>query len=289
MMTTKQLITSSHPKGIDATAKWNAVYNKQKLNDQSAQNLNESKYFWKDLGYLIKEHSAIGKYGKEIVYSGLNYGDRYKPMPLLEQIAFIANTFGLNKENAVEYSKKLNKLPEGAEEWFAIPKISSIAEKKFRSIISYEEQYCEAVKLLLRKSNIANGDNWDESILPDIFRQSSRTRCFFEQLENDQFGDILIIGGQFGLRYRGSSARRANELLKNSENEFGLGAFAVGCMLLGTRRLDTVGNLDCSCFGDIYQPDSIPTFWARNDGLGFEFADNTANHDNGLVSGFLPK
>ena len=65
MTTQKQtLITSNDRKGQDATAKWIAAYNKAQLTDGadgSAQRLNESKKFWKELALLIREHSKPDK------------------------------------------------------------------------------------------------------------------------------------------------------------------------------------------------------------------------------------
>ncbi len=61
---TQKLITSNDPKGQDATAKWIAAYNKAQLTDGadgSAQRLNESKKFWKELALLIEEHSKPDK------------------------------------------------------------------------------------------------------------------------------------------------------------------------------------------------------------------------------------
>jgi len=42
--------------------------------------------------------------------------------------------------------------------------------------------------------------------------------------------DILVVPAQFGLRHRGRSVRRVREVM--NANEFGLGVFAIGIMLL---------------------------------------------------------
>jgi hypothetical protein len=109
MMTTKKLITSDDPKGLDATAKWRAVYNKQQLTDGadgSAQRLNESREFWKELGELIQKHSATNQYANEVVSSNYTYPKEYKgPKPIAEQVNTIATMFGLDPTQALEFAK----------------------------------------------------------------------------------------------------------------------------------------------------------------------------------------
>ncbi|MCD8508438.1 MAG: hypothetical protein LRY42_03530 [Candidatus Pacebacteria bacterium] len=186
------MITSDDPKGLDATAKWRAVYNKQQLTDGadgSAQRLNESREFWKELGELIQKHSATNQYANEVVSSNYTYPKEYKgPKSITEQVKTIATMFGLDPAQALEFAKNLPTLPEGAEGWFAIPKVSAVAKQQFPAITDKAEQYCEAVKLVHTKLaesrsfyNYRNGE-----IVPNKLRQHARTVDFLEHLESEQ-------------------------------------------------------------------------------------------------------
>ena len=300
-MTTKKLITSDDPKGLDATAKWRAVYNKQQLTDGadgSAQRLNESREFWKELGELIQKHSATNQYANEVVSSNYTYPKEYKgPKSIAEQVKTIATTFGLNPTQALEFAKNLPTLPEGAEGWFAIPKVSAVAKQQFPAITDKAEQYCEAVKLVHTKLaesrsfyNYRNGE-----IVPNKLRQHARTMDFLGHLESEQQGDILIIAVQYGMRHRGKSVRRARETFAG--NEFGLGAFAIGCMaLVHPERYVRWEELDTDCAGDEFAPGAdggfsrSPFFCFGGGGLEFSTIGVSGAYGSyGSVSGFVPQ
>jgi len=72
----------------------------------------------------------------------------------------------------------------------------------------------------------------------------------FQELAHEQKGhDILIVAAQLGLRHSGRSVRRAREVFKH--NEFGLGTFAAGCMLLvHPKRFVRRRKLNLDCSGD---------------------------------------
>jgi len=298
MMTTKKLITSDDPKGLDATAKWRAVYNKQQLTDGSAQRLNESREFLKELAELIQKHSATNQYANEVVSSNYTYPKEYKgPKPIAEQVQTIATMFGLDPTQALEFAKNLPTLSYGAEGWFAIPKVSAIAKKGLPAITDKAEQYCEAVKLVHTKlaesrsfTNYRNG-----GIVPSKLRQHARTVDFLEHLESEQQGDILIIAVQYGMRHRGKSVRRARETF--ASNEFGLGAFAIGCMaLVHPERYVRWEELATDCAGDEFAPGAggafseAPVFSFDDDELRFGTSDvSLALGRYGTVSGFAPQ
>lgn len=264
-MTTKKLITSDDPKGLDATAKFRAIYNKQQLTDGadgSAQRLNESREFWKELGNLIQKHSVANQYVKEVVSSNYTYPKEYNgPKSIEMQIGMLVTQWGLDPKEALEFVKNLPALPEGTEGWFAIPKVSSVAKKFFSAITDPAEQYCEAVKLAHKKiADSRNFQNYREGeIVPSKLRQHARTVDFLEQLEKEQPGDILIIAVQYGMRHRGKSVRRARETF--ASNEFGLSSFIVCCMaLVHPERLVRFDELDTDCAGDEFSPDADGAF-----------------------------
>ncbi|MCX6753690.1 MAG: hypothetical protein NTV03_01380 [Candidatus Nomurabacteria bacterium] len=301
MMTTKKLITSDDPKGLDASAKWRGVYNKTKLTDGadgSAQRLNESREFWKELGELIVKHSTTNQFANEVASSSYTYPSEYKgSKPIDEQIRTVASLFGLDWTEAMEFAKNLPTLPEGAEGWFAIPKVSAVGKKFFPAITDPAQQYCEVVKLVHTK--LAESRSFynyrDGEIVPSKLRQHSRTVDFLEHLEAEQAGDILILAVQYGMKHRGESVRRARETFAG--NEFGLTSFVLGCMaLVHPERFVRWEELDTDCAGDEFSPvaDGVfsraPFFYFGNDRLRFgAYGVSDAFGYFGAASGFVPQ
>jgi hypothetical protein len=149
----------------------------------------------------------------------------------------------------------------GAERWFAIPKWQTIAPT-----------YGEAVeKVLAKLSETRKGKfkNWREGELgSNYLKQSAKTEKTFQTLGDEQKDhDILVVAAQFGLRHRGRSVRRAREVMQ--VNEYGLGAFAVGIVLLThPERLMNYDDLYIDCAGDEYAPAADGDF-SRAPILGF--------------------
>ena len=254
--------------------------------------------FQSELKKLVERFSITNQYESEVVSSNYTYPKEYKgPKPIAQQVKTIATMFGLDGAQALEFAKNLPTLPEGAEGWFAIPKVSAVA-KQFPAITDKAEQYCEAVKLVHTKladsrsffTNYLNGE-----IVPSKLRQHARTATFLENLEAEQTGDILIIAVQYGMRHRGKSVRRARETF--ASNEFGLGAFAIGCMaLVHPERYVRWEELDTDCAGDEFAPDAggvfseAPFFRFRYYGLVFGAGGVSYAYVRcGSVSGFVPQ
>lgn len=300
-MTAKKLITSDDPKGRQTTDLFRGAYNKAQLTEEQAQRLNENRggEFTTELLQLIQKHSTTNQYANEVVFSNYTYPKEYKgPKPIAEQVQTIASMFGLDPTQALEFAKNLPTLPEGDEGWFgwfAIPKVSAVAKKHFPAIADKAEQYCEAVKLVHTKladsrsfTNYRNGE-----IVPSKVRQHAHTVNFMEQVEAEQQGDILIIAVQYGMRHRGKSVRRARETF--ASNEFGLGAFAIGCMaLVHPERYVRLQELDTDCAGDEFAPDAdgvfsrAPVFRFYGGKLEFGTYDvSIADGRCGSVSGFV--
>jgi len=213
---------------------------------------------------IVLEMTTTNQYANEVVSSSYTYPKEYKMKLIEEQVKFITEKFGLDPTSALEFIKTLPALPDGAEGWFAIPKVSSVAKKHFPAITDSAEQYCEAVKLVHSKlaesrsfTNYRNGE-----IVPSKLRVHARTAGLLEELENQQQGDILILAVQYGMRHRGKSVRRARETF--SGNEFGLTSFALGCMaLVHPERYVRWEELDTDCAGDEFAPDAGGVFsWA---------------------------
>jgi hypothetical protein len=236
----------------------------------------------------LKDLSVSDKYEDEEVKSNYGYLSGYKkPKGVTEQTNILRQLFpgiGFADEKLAE-----REVPKNADDgWFAIPKWQSLAPT-----------YGEAVQLVLNKlKETRNGAfyNYREGELgPDQLRQSAKTASVFQKLAEEQDGfDILVVAAQFGLRHRGRSVRRVREILLG--NEFGLGAFAIGIMLLThPERLNHYDDLWIDCAGDEFAPAAdgrfwhAPVFYFDDDGLKFSTSDVSNAHEYyGSVSGFLP-
>jgi hypothetical protein len=238
------LITSRDPKGRQATSIFEAAYNDAKLDDASAQRLNEHGGELKgNILKLIRELSDNKQFADEEVRSSYTYPKKYTgPKPIEDQIEALAKIFGLDPSHALEHAKHLPQLLEGAEGWFAIPRWEKVAP-------TYNEAVERMFKVIASQRKFTN---YREGQLgPDRFRQSERAIEMWKEIGETQQGDILIIAGQLGLRHRGRSVRRARVVFQ--ANEFGFGAFAIGCILLThPERLEKYEDLFIDCAGDEY-------------------------------------
>lgn len=247
---------------------------------------------------LIEKYSITNQFADEEVESSYTYPREYRgPKPINDQIKAIAEIFGLDPSHALEFAKTLPELPNGAEGWFAIPTVDAVAAKHFPEVTDPADRYCRAVELVLERIgksrkfyNYRGGQ-----ITPNRLRQHVRTLNALGKLAETQKGDILIVAAQYGMRHRGRSVRLARECFVG--NEFGLGAFAVGCMaLIHPERYIRWEELDTDCAGDEFAPDAdgvfshTPVFRFSDGGVKFHahwFDD--ANGNYGSVSAFLPQ
>jgi hypothetical protein len=134
-------------------------------------------------------------------------------------------------------------LPEGAEGYFAIPRFEKIAST-----------YCEAVQrvidLIKQVYNNSSNNYREENFDPLILCQSEKKVQAFQQISQEQKScDIFIVPAQFGSRYAGLSMGSVRAEM--SDNEFGLGVYEIGIMLLTTpNRLCNNNSLLVDCIGD---------------------------------------
>lgn len=239
----KTLITSKDPKGRHAISICEAAYNKAELDRDQAQRLNErGGEFKARLIELIGEFSHVD--GE--VISNYGYPLGYVPEIITSQILMLSRLFNLNDTaralayRALAYVKNLSEFTEGAEGYFAIPKWQAVAETYGKAV--------EKILALIGESR--NFKNLREGQLGEKYlRQSDKTEQMFAKFCEQQEGDILIVPAQFGFFHRGRSVSRSHEIFTN--NEFGLGAFAAGCMLLThPQREQTWEQLHIYCAGD---------------------------------------
>lgn len=236
----------------------------------------------------VRELSTREEFSEEEVASSYEYVSGYRrPKSIPEQVTLLRRVFpdiGFANETLEQQP-----LPGHAEGWFAIPRWEAVAPT-----------YSEAVeKILAALAERCGGNciNYREGKLGDsYFRQTDAARAAFQKLVDTQKEcDILVVAAQFGILHRGRSVRRARAMMHF--NEFGLGAFAVGIMLLThPERLQHYDDLWIDCAGDEYSPDgdgrfeNSPYFGFYGGWLEFQtgrFED--ANDLYGSASGFLPR
>lgn len=260
-------VTTRDQKGLKFLSIVEGAYNKARLSEEEAQRVNDTPGLPELVANFIAKNRLPNQFANEEVRSSYTYPKGYKgPKSIGDQIEALAKIFGLDPSHAFEYAKNLPKLSEGAEGWFAIPRWEKLSAT-----------YNEAVELVLRKiAETRKFTNYREGQLSaDRLRQHVRSIEMWQKLGEQQKGDILIVAGQFGMRHRGRSVRRARVVF--SANEFGLGAFANGCMLLThPERLEKWEDLFIDCVGDEYDyPDvddrfgSAPCFIFFGGKVGF--------------------
>jgi len=224
--------------------------------------------FQADIVASIGKHSISNQFADEEVESRFGYLSGYqKPKGITEQTNILRQLFpgvGFADEKIAEQP-----LPPNTEGWFAIPKWETMAAT-----------YGEAVQKVLdmiKKTRDGKFYNYrDGQLGPQYLRQSAKSVKAFQKLGTEQKDhDILVVAAQFGLRHRGRSVRRAREVMNASE--FGLGAFAIGIMLLThPERLKHFDDLWIDCAGDEFSCDGdgqfgyAPCFDFRDGGVRFD-------------------
>jgi len=234
---------------------------------------------------IVRKHTISHKFEDEQVKSDRKYPPNYRVKPVEAQVTELRKAF----PSLGSCQEKLGRvpLPEEPEGWFAIPRWQALAPT-----------YNEAVEILLgvltsrrRFSNRIAGRLGEKYL-----RQTERSRLAETVLADQQAGnDILVVAVQAGMLHRGSSARRTRMSLAG--NEFGLGVFSIGCVLLThPERLSTGDCLMIDCGGDEYSPradytfDRVPLFDFDISGIEFSiFYEDRARNLWGTPTGFLYK
>src|SRR3989344_4106562 len=193
----------------------------------------------------IKELSVSNQFADEEVQSSYAYHKGYKVKGITEQTNILRQLFpgiGFADEKLAEQP-----LPPNAEGWFAIPKWQTLAPP-------YGEAVEKVLAMIGSKRTFYNYRKGQTG--PEYLRQHAKTVKMFQKLGDEQKDhDILVVPCQFGLRHKGRSIRRDREVFM--ANEFGLGAFAIGIMLLThPKREVQLEQLHVDCAGDEFSPDA---------------------------------
>lgn len=197
----------------------------------------------------IKELSVSNQFADEEVQSSYAYPKGYKVKGITEQTNILRQLFpGIG--NALEKLAE-QPLPPNAEGWFAIPKWQTLAP-------TYGEAVEKVLAMIASKRLFYN--YCDGQLGAEHLRQHAKTVKMFQKLGDEQKDhDILVVPAQFGLHHRGRSVRRAREVF--TANEFGLGAFAIGIMLLTHPEREVQWEqLHVDCAGDKFSPDAVGDF-----------------------------
>src|SRR3989344_7236462 len=193
----------------------------------------------------IRELSVSNQFADEEVQSSYAYPKGYKVKGITDQTNILRQLFpgiGFADEKLAEQP-----LPPNAEGWFAIPKWQTLAP-------TYSEAVEKVLAMIESKRKFYNYR--DGQLGAEYLRQHAKTVKMFQQLGDEQKDfDILVVPAQFGLRHKGRSVRRAREVF--AANEFGLGAFAIGIMLLTHPEREVQWEqLHVDCAGDEFAPEA---------------------------------
>lgn len=232
---------------------------------------------------LIMDLAVAQDFANEDVCSSYAY-PAFKVKPIAEQVETLQQYFP--KLSGVNLSIASQPLPDGAEGYYAIPRWESIAS-------TYGEAVENLLAIIAKQRKFYNYRS--NKLTEEYLRQHARTSHALDLLAEQQpKQDILVVAVQFGLKHRGRSVRRAREVF--ASNEFGLGAFAIGCMLIThPERLVDYEDLWIDCAGDEYSLDAdgqfgcAPCFFLDVGELRFN-ANRVgyASGHLGSASGFLP-
>ena len=227
--------------------------------------------------------STSDQFAGEEVASSHAYPSGYVVKDIAKQVSRLRELFPELVGADEQISSK--PLPPNAEGWFAIPKWQTLAP-------TYGEAVEKVLAMIGSKRTFYNYRKGQTG--PEYLRQHAKTVKMFQKLGDEQKDfDILVVPAQFGLRHRGRSVRRAREVFM--ANEFGLGAFAIGIMLLTHPerevRLEQL-HIDCGdeySFGGAGGPfGSAPFFCFRVDEVLFDTHSVVHPHaHDGSASAFL--
>lgn len=293
-------VTDRDSKGLKFMSIVGTAYTKAGLTEEEAQRVNDAPGLPDLIAGFIAEHRYTDKFKTEEVKSDYRYLSGYaKPRDLMMQIDLLQHFFpdlrGTKLGLITQIVDGRLQFPEHAEGWFTIP--NWIKNPKL-----FGTSYARAVQAILKKIQETHGrfQNYRESQITDRnLRQSARSVESWKQISEAQSNpDILIVPAQFGLRHRGRSGRRALEVMTGTAGEFGLGAFALGIMLLThPERLKDVNDLWIDCTGDEFDDlgsdvhfDSAPFFVFYDNRVKFDarWLSNAGDHF-GSGSGFVPQ
>ncbi len=208
--------------------------------------------------------------------------------PIQYQIRFIAKSFGLDSKAAESYARNWQggrmQINGYAKSLFAVPAPSRLADTYDKGVKKMLDVFGQHVPF----------DNrfFDERSAAYEIRRSERSQAAWQELEELQQSDILIVAGQLGSLHVNQCLSRARDSFIDEEFEFGV--LATGSILMmhphwkvrnQRFRIDT-GD-ECLQAGE-EEPSRMFSFARSNDGFFFDARpNNLGNHFTGVATGFL--
>jgi hypothetical protein len=235
------------------------------------------------VGDLIDRFTISDRFKDEQTPSKHDYPSTYRVRPIEAQVTEFRKIFPALGSCMEKLGRR--PLPTGAEAWFAIPRWQALAP-------TYNQACALMVEALGGRRKFSN--RILGNLGPNYLRQSERSQQAEKIMAEQQPGsDLVVFAAQSGRYHRGLSARRARVVLAG--NEFTLGLFTMGCMLLvHPERLSHQESLMIDCSGDEYSIrgdstfDRVPLFDYDISGIELSvFYEDRARNLWGTPSGFL--
>ncbi len=288
--TVPSVITTRDPKGRKFLSIIEMVYNNENLSDAEAQRINDTPGLSHLIASFIDENRSTGKFDRASVRYYLS--GYTNPKEVGEQADMLHRLF----QNLTPVKRKFIEGPKHplSEGRFVIPRWQSVATTYSIAV--------EKVLVLLKEAY--GGTLWADlhpyefgSLSEKCIRQSEQSVKAWEQIECQQEqSDLLVIPAQFGFRHHDRSADEANRVMK--ADEFSLGAFAVGCMLLThPKRLQVYHDPAIVGAGDYLTNDpynftgrNAPRFRCGSGQVKLKFyATCFQGDDKGCATGFIQR
>lgn len=200
---------------------------------------------------------------------------RYALKPIDQQVATIAESFGLSPVPALAYVEQILpklRIPNGAMGWAAIPTVDGLMRHyhptrncRWRYRCALERCFEAMLSRLPMRTFWSCGDHFEKSDMSFGIRTSDRTARALDLVAEQQPGDILILpvrlGGSFGYMAPATmsqsfvgSGHQPDKL--SAGDEFGLTSLAVGSILLShPKRFLAQFTQDILCLGDEFVAD----------------------------------
>lgn len=187
----------------------------------------------------MRAQVASGRFARDEVPSRRVYPRSYMLKSVREQADILRKLFpGIGDVDEACAARPMPPIMEG---YVVIPRWESVGETYNEAVEKMLGLIAHAQKLYSPRDGYLGATH---------LRPCARTVDMFRKLGSQQKGrNLLVVPAQFGLRHRGRSVRRAREVFAG--NEFGLGVFATGIMLLThPERFNHYDDLWIDCAGD---------------------------------------
>ncbi|HEY4516409.1 MAG TPA: hypothetical protein VJG64_00520 [Candidatus Paceibacterota bacterium] len=264
MVTLAPSVTHSDDKGRKFMDIVGTAYDKAKLPEDEAQNVNDAPGLAEVVAGFIADNRSSNKYKKEEVKPRWPYPASYKREAIERQIDILrsaANFPFIDPDPAIKYYREVYgslRQPEWVEGPFIIMPTSTLAKHFFPEITDVADQHCRAVNIGIEKLGASRPfHNWRAGeITTDRFRRKARYVPMYDRLYATQpNSDLIVVGGQYGKFHGGQPMRRALERMQGQVSELPAGALeGVVMALANPTRYSKWEELDTDLPADEFRP-----------------------------------